>query len=429
MLVAAISLIALMAFMLAGSPLRAISPAALLAGVWASVYLLQCALASDMNCSPLAVATILAITLSFSVGELIGCGGLRKLGRAAAEERCSTRALARGRIEDVRGLKVITVAFTLFGALGMLDYANAIGFFSARSAADMLSMPGVARLAINSGQMVVPMSSRIGFLFAYSGVVLSLSYYYICRWRWWLVLSMLNVALLGASQAGRAGAMMVLVQASLVMYLKNSVVCRRNMLRSFLASMSIPSLLIFTVFITGELLREGFKSANLDDIGRILYSARGYLFGGLSAFSYWIDNLYDPRTLSLGKYSFSSLYSALGLIAVDSGIYQFYAPLAKNGDVSNVYTAYRSFIEDFSLPGACLIYCGAGIFIASVTRRVLKGQKVLILVLIPMLTWLALSPMFSATYFNSFLLSCVMPYLLVRKFVEVKDETRQVHLR
>lgn len=413
-----------MAFMLVFSPLRAMSPSALLSGTWALVYLLQFVFASDMNCTLLQVAAVCAITLSFTVGELIGCGGMHRVGKSILDCANPAEVPPQERVENIRALRLITIFLIVLGFIGVAGYAKAIGVLTSQGAEDLLSAPGIARAAINSGELAVPMSSRIGVLIAYPSVILALTYYYLERWRWWLVLPIINVALFGASQAGRAGTMMTLVQLALAMYLKSYIVYRRSMLKSSLSGMSVPGVMILAVFLGGALLREGFGSVDFDDISRIIYSARGYLFGGLSAFSYWINNMYDPSSVSLGKYSFSSLYSALGLIPPDSGIYQFYAPLSHAGDVSNVFSAYRSFIEDFSVPGACLIYFGAGMWIATIGRYVCRGRRVWILVLIPMLSWLALSPMFSATYFDSFLLSCLLPFILVRHVCEVREWKR-----
>jgi hypothetical protein len=69
----AILLLGLMFLMLIVSPLGKISPAAILAGSWGTVYFLQSLFASDMVSSVVATMAIFSITLAFSAGELIGC--------------------------------------------------------------------------------------------------------------------------------------------------------------------------------------------------------------------------------------------------------------------------------------------------------------------------------------------------------------------
>jgi oligosaccharide repeat unit polymerase len=304
-----------------------------------------------------------------------------------------------------------------------------MGLFEARSFAELIILPGLARVETFTGARPVPMYSKIGLLVSYSGVVVALAYYYLYRWRWWLLLPMIGVLLLGMAQAGRAGTIIVLLQVLITVYLKNVIELKRSAARAIVNCTALPVVLMVAIFLGGQLFREGWRSAGSDDILRVIYSLRSYLFGGVSAFSYWINNFYDVGVLTLGKYSFSSLFNALGIAAQEPGVYDQYLPIASNGDVTNLYTAYRSFIEDFSLYGACIVYFLSGIAIAAVMRNFVKGKRVLVPLLIPLLSWLAFSPMYSATYFNSFLLSCVLPYFLVRRASRGQDGHNQRRLR
>jgi oligosaccharide repeat unit polymerase len=418
---AAFLLLGLMIFMIVASPLGMISPSALLAGAWALVYTLQTVFAPDMRSSLLATSIIFLITLAFAVGEFIGCGGM-KLDKPIGKERTAISSQASDDCKNARKLKLIVIFFGVFGLMGMVEYANVMGLLAARNLNDLILLPGIARYEVYSGERAIPMYSRIGVLFAYPGTVLALSYYYVYRWRWWLLLPIIGVLLFGMSQAGRAGTMIVLLQLVLSAYLKNVVVLKTKPTRTILKCAVVPGALMTIVFVGGQFLREGFHSTGREDVMRVIYSLRGYLFGGVSAFSYWIDNVYNWKQLTLGKYSFSSLFSVLGIAPQDDGVYNTYSPIASNGDSSNLYTAYRSFIDDYSVLGACLFYLMAGIFIASMTRSLTKGKWRLILVLIPMFSWLAFSPMYSITYFNSFLLSCFLPYFLVQHLLEVESD-------
>jgi oligosaccharide repeat unit polymerase len=305
-------------------------------------------------------------------------------------------------------------------------YAKAMGLTEARSITDLILLPGIARVEVFSGQRMIPMYSRVCVLFAYPGVVLALAYYYLYRWRWWLIIPMICVLLYGVTESGRAGTMIVIVQIALSVYLKSVLVLKQKASKILLQSVVLPGAMILTVFIGGQFLREGFNATGIEDVSRVMSSDRAYLFGGVSAFSYWIDRIYEPGTMTLGRYSFSSLYSALGLAKQEVGIYDFYAPVSPAGEVTNVYTAYRSFIEDFTVPGASAFYLIAGIFCGYAMNRVVKKEDGLILVLIPMLSWLALSPLFSATYFNSFLLSCVLPLFVWRRIAKNKHEHHKI---
>jgi oligosaccharide repeat unit polymerase len=412
MLAAAILMLSLTLFMLAMSPLGRVSPSALLAGGWSIVYLLQWIFASDMYSSWLGTGTVFTISLSFALGELIGTGGMHSSGTVLS--RNDTMRLETENCVNARRLRRLIVAVSVLGAVSMLAYAQAMGIFSARSIEDLILIPGAARVAMFTGDLSLPMYSKVGVLFAYPGVILALGYFYYYRWRWWLILPMINVLLFGAIQAGRAGTMIILLQALITVYLKNSVLLRRTFFRIFL-TIALPVMLMSVIFIGGQFLREGFHAQTSDDVMRVIDSLRGYLFGGVSAYSYWTDHVYNWGKPTLGKYSFSSLFSAVGIAEQEPGVYNSYVPIAPNGDTTNLYTAYRSFIDDFSIYGACFFYLLSGVFTAVIMRQFVRGKHAWIFVLIPVLSWLAFSPNFSMTYFNSFLLSCILPYLLMKR--------------
>jgi oligosaccharide repeat unit polymerase len=428
MQLAAILMLGQMVFMLVVSPLGSTSPAALLAGAWAFIYVLQSIFASDMTSSFLATITIFTITLSFSAGELIGCGGVKR-GENTRRQKAATPTPMNDDCMNSKRLKWVILCFGLFGILGVVEYANVMGLLRARSLAELILLPGIARVRAFSGDLAVPMYSKIVVLFAYPGVVLALAYYYLYRWRWWLVLPMIEVLLFGMIQSGRAGAMIVLLQVVISVYLKQVISLKQSAARTIVNCAVLPGGLMAIVFLGGQFLREGFNSTGIQDLLRVTISLRLYLFGGVSAYSYWISHVYDWDAPTLGKFSFSSLFSALGIAPQVPGVYAGFSPISASGETTNLYTSYRSFIDDYSIVGACLFYFVAGIVIASITRSFMKGKVALIAVLIPLLSWLAYSPMYSLTYFNSFLLSCFLPYILVRRFSEVKDGGNKIHLR
>ena len=227
------------------------------------------------------------------------------------------------------------------------------------------------------------------------------------------MLPILAVVMLGLSQAGRAGIYIVILQLVLAAYLKNVLIFRHHPIKYVLVRGLFLSPILFGVFIGGQLIREGFGAAEIEDIFRIAPQLRAYLFGGVSAYSTWIAEVYD-WDFTLGRYTFAALFDVLGLAPQEIGIYDSYLRISPSGETSNVYTAYRSFIDDFSIIGACICYMMLGVFTGSVAIRLMRGQMESVAILVPLLSFLTFSPMASLTYFNSFLLSCFAPYILVR---------------
>ncbi|MDB5884205.1 MAG: hypothetical protein JWR74_376, partial [Polaromonas sp.] len=347
MLVAVSLFVVLSCLMVAFSRLQYISPTIILAGPWALVFGLQWIFADDMISSLMAIVAIFLITLSFAVGELFAlqCCGADQI--KISVKSVPENLLVANILYEIRLRRVVLLVGGL-GVVGAIFYASALGFLEANSFSELLSLPGVAREQIFAGNLQVPLLSRVGFIFAYSGVVLALSYYYFFQLRWWLALPVISVLVLGMSQSGRAGTVLVILQIILVVYLKNLIVLKSSWIKAICKSTLFPGLMLGIVFIGGQFLREGFGSTGGDDIARVMYSLRSYLFGGVSAFASWFDGSSDWNVPTLGVYSFSSFFDALGIFPQAPGIYDEYLLISNSGETSNIFTAYRSFIDDFT---------------------------------------------------------------------------------
>jgi len=193
------------------------------------------------------------------------------------------------------------------------------------------------------------------------------------------------------------------------------VAVHRRRLAQVVRRLSLYVLLpIIIVALAGQLLREG-ALAEPDTVPvRVETLIRSYGFGGVSAFAFFIDHSVEWFSFTGGRYSFASLFGALGLAEQAPGVYTEYVPITPDGDTVNIFTAYRSFIDDFTIVGAAALYVVAGVVAGYGYQRFLGGSVLLISFLIPLLSWLAFSPWYSLTYFNSFLASLVGPYLVLR---------------
>jgi oligosaccharide repeat unit polymerase len=269
-------------------------------------------------------------------------------------------------------------------------------------------------VSVLSGEISVPISSRIGVLIAYPAVVLALSYYFLYGWRWWLLLPFVGVMIFGVAQAGRAGIVIVLLQLGMTIVLRD-VTARRRRMAQIVRRVSLFVLLpVLIVSLGGQLLREGTLSDADTMPFRIEKLVRDYGFGGVSAFAFFIDHSVEWFSFSGGRYSFASLFGALGIAEQAPGVYTEYVPIAPDGDAVNIFTAYRSFIDDFTIIGAAAFYVVSGVITGYCYQRFVGGSGALIAFLVPALSWLAFSPWYSLTYFNSFLASLICPYFLLQ---------------
>lgn len=381
-------------------------PTIVLCFSWFFVLVLQAIFASDMYFGIDAVIIVSVISIAFAFGNVIG-SGLQN--GELPKKNSNTEQVKIECFGSERWIRYWIVIFVIISMLGAIRYILALGLLDAGSIGNALSVIGSTRAKLMSGEIYISMMDRIGFLFSYSGVVLSLTYWILYRFRWWLLLSPFVVLILGASQAGRAGTFMILFQWLAAILIKK--ISEQNY-RIPKIVFAIP-IIILLVFFGGHLLRNENKKITTTSMVEILNSSRIYLFGGTSGFSYYCEHVWRTKPLSYGRYTFSSLFSFVGLANQEVGVYDQYVPVSPCGEKTNIFSAYRSFIEDFSMVGAIGIFCFLGWLFSLLLLKLKAGDLRYAAIFIPMVSFLMFSPMASLTYFNSFLMSLVVPFAIV----------------
>jgi oligosaccharide repeat unit polymerase len=387
-----------------------ISPSFLLSGSFFSVYFLQSIFAADMYSSTTATLIIFLISAFFILGEITGTvllaeNSYRLINKEAVIGRNNLNS-----DQYKTRVAVIIKCLGILAVIGTYKYIVALGIFDSGDISSSILRIGAIREKIFTDEIYVSFFDRIGFLLSYTGVVLSIFYWYFFGWRWWLLIPSAAVLGLGMAQAGRAGIIIVILQWILALYIKAKTT-GDNRLRSKIIFMGT---LIFIIFVFIQVFREGLDNFNSESLTRTISSLRGYFFGGVSAFAFYIDNIFDVNSISYGRYSFSSLFSFLGIYEQEPGIYDFYAAISDYGEATNIYTAYRSFIDDFSLLGAVAFYAISGFILSIFAQLFVRGYNLHLAILVPAMSWIICSPMVSLTYFNSFLLSIICPYIILR---------------
>ena len=382
------------------------APSVVLCAIWSTLFGLQLLIAPSMYSSNLGTLVAAMLLASFLIGEW--------LGRALTRDPGPSLSARPGPVQERRLATIVQV----FGALSLIlivPFWNALGFFELGGVQSVLLSIGRIRAEAFAGDIELPTASKLGFIFAYVGVVLSATYYVLYGWKWWLAPSTLAVATIGLSLSGKAGIVAAVLQWLSAIVLRDRITGGgRSHLAALARRILLTGLLLTLLFILSMALRSATQDLNEAFLVNIAPFFETYLFGGISAFSYYVDHRIQWFAFNFGRYSFASLMDFLGIFQIHTGIYSTEAPVTPDGQSVNIYTALRSFIDDFSIFGAVAVFVLAGTWLGLLHRKFQEGRGHVAAFLIPAYSWLVFSPMASLTYFNSFLASLIVPSLLLR---------------
>ena len=148
------------------------------------------------------------------------------------------------------------------------------------------------------------------------------------------------------------------------------------------------------------------------DWGRAQSTALGYL----AVFSRWTTSSEGPEAfhLSLGAYTFGGVLETVGLHNRQLGVYANSLTL-EGGDQSNIYTAFRGLIEDFSLPGAAAGLLLTGFFGGYVYGRPRLSPSVKCTMLAAFYGFVLWSPIGSLFVYNGPILALLLAYLVLQR--------------
>ena len=395
-----------------------LTPSGFLILIWILVIILLSLIAPDFYFTPKACLIFLLCIFCFTVGDILG--SLKK------ENYLKNLLIYQSDffLKKLSKFIIILGFVALLGALLYIQYF--ISYFGSLSG--LLTAGWAVRGALE--EMSIPIYIRAILMLGYSCVILSVVYFIICqKIKWFLFLPFISLLLMGVAQAGRAGFMMILVQIFIGSYFKiiykNAVNFKidKSKIVSFpekkLLINSLKLLVVVAViFIGGDMLRNqnfdlqgGAGNAGLDMF-------RSYLFGGIGAFSTYIEN-YDflsYHTYGYGRFSFSSLYDLLGIHKNQLGIYTDYLRTSSKDsfEVSNVFTAFRQYIDDFGVLGTIFFLLTFGFISGRIFQSAVKGNMGSISICVGIYSILFHSFLLSVTVHNGVLISLILPYIIIK---------------
>lgn len=128
-------------------------------------------------------------------------------------------------------------------------------------------------------------------------------------------------------------------------------------------------LFISMVFRTGEV-----SEKTILDIGQKFFT---YALGQFHCFDMWYTT-HEPTTYALGTKTFMGISNVLGLEERTQGVYTEFHQIGQNGyyGISNIFTIFRSLIEDFGEAGALLFMFLLGVLTCMALKNLLSCRMI-----------------------------------------------------
>ena len=142
----------------------------------------------------------------------------------------------------------------------------------------------------------------------------------------------------------------------------------------------------------------------------IINSIKSAVLGSTTAFTTWLQN-YKQHSLAFGLYTFAGPMDIIGLNDRQLGFYSEFISLP-NG-YSNIYTAFRGLIHDFSITGSILICFVIGIVAQLSYRRCRDGNVIWLIPLSLFFAFTFYSPFISIFSSNSVTMAWIISFFVL----------------
>ena len=390
------------------------SPAGLLILIFLTLSLFS---PLSKNTDPFGLYVLISFVLAFSIGAfIVRMTYLKNKVHVALGKRILKKK------DLVLELKILSILGFLSGFLGLFIFLKSAGV----SLSDLLSFPQLLfishRLSVLRYEDLLrpPFISNILFSFAYFSCIIGGFFY---------------------KELGRLFSLLVLTVflCYAVVYTTKAVFLWALILwmsgffsRKILETdcfYKLPYKLLFLIFplilLTAVFATYLRTAGKLDIIGS-LEKLEVYAFGNITPFTYWISHKYNNiLSLTFGKNTFNGFFSLLGLVKRVPGIFEEYI-MVINGEVSNIYTVFRFFIEDFSLVGAYILTFFLGFLSEIAYLKVYRGKLFYVPLLIMFYLIVLWSPFASALAYNSLNFSILVFFVYIT-FLNMRRKLRVVY--
>ncbi len=157
------------------------------------------------------------------------------------------------------------------------------------------------------------------------------------------------------------------------------------------------------------------RGHKLEDLPETSVMLRANLLGHVAVFDAWVKAGGQDR-LTCGTHTFAGLFELSGLGRREPAL-DYQEVVLESGNWSNIYTAFRGLIGDFSLVGAVFLCLVAGILAGHAYTRLCAGSLTSLWLLAAYYIFLIWSPIVSAFNYNAVLLALLVGALYVRRYL------------
>lgn len=377
-----------------------LSPGSFFSLCWSFFLIVPFIFAPEFNLNIYGLWYIAIFTMAFASGSIIGY--------SFSSNDISSSKLVNSYF-NYKTLIYSLIIFSTISALGihlLLQFASSI-YGSANYSISLINLPNLIAIDRYSGYLDYPFIIKYSLYFIYPGNLLGgllLSRKKNSKIiKFILFVPMLEALLLGIIEGARTSILLGLI-LFFSAWLSGFMIRKKESnfrLSIFKTSFILGSVIIsFSgIFIIIQWLRQGMDSLIVDIlVDRI----RAYFFGYLSAFTQWFGEE-GSTTFNGGSTTFAGPFNLLGIIDRPLG---FYNPISISNQIStNIFTALRGLIIDFSIPGSILIAFTLG-FIIQIYYQI--NLEVSLLRTLPISMFYAFtlySPLISIFHYNSILFS------------------------
>ena len=389
-----------------------LAPASIFSMLWFLLLSVTLFVAPEFPIYPFGVWYILGISVSLTLGSLL----VPKHLLPQSERYNSIESIKLFFYNRSNFILILIAVFCLISIVGIVvlllfgikRYELNFNLFS------LISLPGQLYDDRDAGILIVPLHIRYLTYFIMpssllSGILISFENYpkkIICY------VPIILAILIGMVYTTRATILFSVVLFISGLFSSYIILKNDNNIFSSIGSLfSFGSIFLFLLFSWTLLqwLRGGGDSEFI--FYPIINSIKSAVLGSSTVFTTWLQNYNQHDAMSFGLYTFAGPLDIIGFNERQLGFYSEFVSLP-NG-YSNIYTAFRGLIHDFTLSGSILICFYIGIFAQLSYQRCRDGNIIWLIPLSLFFAFTLFSPFISIFSSNSATMAWVISFFVL----------------